>query len=212
MRYRLIPIALLLPLLLPTAAIAQWKREGTTVWRQGLSPGQQITVGYGGLVKSRSVKADKCDVVRVPGKKSPETNVIYVADGPIVIGNTTYSGSQIDTNPGNYVYRCKRDIQGDYKPYFASPTDSLPWHHWGTSGEADLKGNLYFPVSGPGAYNVEYRTFGRRKVKANACGIAKLTSSGSYNHGQVGLTIDDDTLNQIPAQVMPKCKNGAIVP
>lgn len=202
-------------LLLPTSpAMAQWKKDGTTVWRNGLTPGVSITAGYGGMVKTKSVKADKCKVVKIPGKKSPETGNYFTADGPIKVGSYTYS-SGFDTNPGSYVYRCRKGIEGNYLPFFATPTDSTPFHHYGNNGEADLKGNMYFAPSGLTAgntYSVEYRTFGRRKAKANTCGIAKLNTSSTYNHAAAGLSIDDDLISGLPSLVIPKCKNGVIAP
>jgi hypothetical protein len=207
------PLAIGLMALASTSPAMAWKvAPGGVLWQGGYSPGQSVMIGYGDIPKSKSVKADKCKVVKVPGKKSPETGNYYAPDGPIKVGATTYT-SGFAASPGSYVYKCKLNkTTGLYEAYFAQPTDSFPFHHTGNNGEADLKGNIYFAPSGITAgnsYSVTYRTFGRRKAKANSCGIVKLNPTGTYANAG---SIQDDWISSLLTGDVPKCKSGVIVP
>jgi hypothetical protein len=99
-------------------------------------------------------------------------------------------------------------------PYFATPTDSFPFHHNALDGEADLKGNIYVGGSGVTAgnsYSVEWYTFKQRKAKANSCGIVVLKSNSTTNHGNIG-KIDGNNISSLLSGAVPKCKSGVIVP
>jgi hypothetical protein len=71
---------------------------------------------------------------------------------------------------------------------------------------------MYFAPSGITAgnsYSVTYRTFGRRKAKANSCGIVKLNPTGTYANAG---SIQDDWIASLLTGDVPKCRSGVIVP
>jgi hypothetical protein len=197
-----IPIITLFLILLSLPAQAAWKRDGTTLWQSGYTAKQKSSVTYSGIPKTKSIKADKCAVIRIPGKKADGN--YYSSSGPIGVGGLSFTN--LATTASSYIYKCKQNpVTKAYVPQFDNGSPVYP-------GQSDYRGNIYVGGSGITAgnsYTATWKSFKYRNITANTCGIAVLKSNSSTDHTTIG-KIDGTLISVLSTGTLPVCKNGVI--
>ncbi|MTF37532.1 hypothetical protein WEU38_11085 [Cyanobacterium aponinum AL20118] len=167
------------------------------IYLSGLGSYQQVEVTYEGVPKTSKKSANECGYIRLSSTTStplnPATDSITFNGTNYVLASVPLSGSLKCTNGvlnGNVVGTVQKDA--DDRVYITGLT---PF----------------------GDYEVSFDSiFTTRKVKANTCGIARISHSDKYDNTAGTMTIKDVETGAslgvlpttIPNAVGPICKKG----